>query len=335
MMTRTDDYRLASLLRLVALLALGVGGAAARPTAQTPAMPSIDDVINVKRVGSPALSPDGRMVAYTIRETNWDENAYETEIWIADVESGRTYALTHAKKSSQSPAWSPDGARLAFVSERTDKRQIYAIDPRGGEAEPLTTLEDGVASFAWSPDGRSIAYSATEPKSAEMKERDKKYGEFRIVEQEYRMTHLFVLDVATHATRQLTKGAFTVGSFRWSPDSKAIAFDHRLNNSPASSGSADISIVSAADGALRKVVTQDGPDSNPTWSPDGARIAFQTAMANPAFYYTNTLIATVPAAGGTPVVLSSAFDEDPNLVAWLPNGLFFSASERKIGRAHV
>jgi dipeptidyl aminopeptidase/acylaminoacyl peptidase len=297
-------------------------------SAQATVAPTVDQILSLKRVAAPQISPDGRLVAYTQRDTNWDDNAYETEIWIADVESGKTYALTNAKKSSQSPAWSPDGSRLAFVSDRTDKRQIYAIDPRGGEAEPLTTLEDGVGSFAWSPDGKSIAYTVTEPKSAELKDRDKKYGEFKVVEQDYRMTHLFVLDIATHATRQLTKGAFTVGSFNWSPDSKAIAFDHRLNGSPASSGSADISIVSVADASVRKLITQDGPDSNPVWSPDGARIAFQTSMANPAFYYVNSRIAVVPVSGGAPAVLTAAFDEDPNLVEWLPNGLYFSAGER-------
>ena len=297
-------------------------------SAQATVAPTVDQILSLKRVAAPQISPDGRLVAYTQRDTNWDDNAYETEIWIADVESGKTYALTNAKKSSQSPAWSPDGSRLAFVSDRTDKRQIYAIDPRGGEAEPLTTLEDGVGSFAWSPDGKSIAYTVTEPKSAELKDRDKKYGEFKVVEQDYRMTHLFVLDIATHATRQLTKGAFTVGSFNWSPDSKAIAFDHRLNGSPASSGSADISIVSVADASVRKLITQDGPDSNPVWSPDGARIAFQTSMANPAFYYVNSRIAVVPVSGGAPAVLTAAFDEDPNFVEWLPNGLYFSAGER-------
>src|SRR6476660_9238544 len=150
--------------------------------AQATVAPTVDQILSLKRVASPAISPDGRLVAYTLRDTNWDDNAYETEIWIADVESGKTYALTNAKKSSQSPAWSPDGSRLAFVSDRTDKRQIYAIDPRGGEAEPLTTLEDGVGSFAWAPDGKSIAYTVTDPKSAELKDRDKKYGEFKIVE---------------------------------------------------------------------------------------------------------------------------------------------------------
>jgi dipeptidyl aminopeptidase/acylaminoacyl peptidase len=319
------------------LVAFVVAGATVMLRAQTPptpvpkSPPTVDQILSLKRVGSPEISPDGRWVAYTVRETNWDDNAYETEIWLADTTNDANTAgrpLTNAKKSSQSPAWSPDGARLAFVSDRTDKRQIYVINPLGGEAVAITSVEDGITSFAWAPDGRSIAYTATEPKSGAMKDREKKYGEFEVVDQEHRMTHLFAVDIGTRATRTLTSGPFTVGSFEWSPDGKSIAFDHRLDPDPASGGSADISIVTVGDAAVRTLVTQEGPDSQPVWSPDGTRIAFETSMANPAFFYSNGLIATVPATGGAPTVLTAAFDEDPSIVAWKPNGLFFSASQR-------
>ena len=312
------------------------------PMALPRVAPTVDQILSLKRAGSPDISPDGRWVAYTVRETNWDDNAYETEIWLADATTGdprqaqvgvsasnpATRQLTNAKKSSQSPAWSPDGSKLAFISDRTDKRQIYLISPQGGEADALTSVEDGISSFAWSPDGKTIAYTATEAKPAAIKDRDKKYGEFQVVEQDHRMTHLFNIDVVARATRTLTSGSFNVGSFSWSPDGKSIAFDHRVNPALANSGSTDISIVTVADASVRKLVTQKGPDSHPVWSPDGSRIAFETAMANPAFFYTNGVIAMVPASGGTPTVLSAAFDEDPSIVAWKPNGLFFSASAR-------
>ena len=106
-------------------------GTAAVSSAQTAPMalprvaPTVDQILSLKRAGSPEISPDGRWVAYTVRETNWDDNAYETEIWLADAATGTSRQLTNAKKSSQSPAWSPDGSRLAFISDRTDKRQIY------------------------------------------------------------------------------------------------------------------------------------------------------------------------------------------------------------------
>jgi Tol biopolymer transport system component len=255
------------------------------PMSVPKAPPTVDQILSLKRVGSPQISPDGRSVAYTLRETNWDDNEYETEIWLANATNASApRQLTNGRKSSLSPAWTPDGSRLAFVSDRTDKRQIYLINPGGGEAEALTSVEDGVNNFAWSPDGRTIAYTATEPKSAAMKEREKKFGEFEIVDQEYRMTHLFATDVATRTTRTLTSGAFTVGSFQWSPDGSSIAFDHRVNSSPASGGSADTSIVTVANASVRPLVTQEGPDSQPVWSPDGTEIAFETAMANPSFY---------------------------------------------------
>ncbi len=319
-------------LSLLVVAVVIVGGLAA-PRAQAPLAlpkqaPSIDQILSLKRAGSPEVSPDGKLVAYTVRETNWDDNAYETEIWLADARSGATNQLTNGKKSSTSPAWSPDGSRLAFISDRTDKRQLYLINPRAGEAEPLTSGEEGVGSFAWSPDGASIAYTSTEGKPQSLKDREKKYGEFEVVDQDHRMTHLFVLDVASKATRPLTHGAFTVGSFDWSPDGKAIAFDHRINSDPANGGTADIAIVNVADGSVREVVTQDGPDSHPVWSPDGTRIAFESSMANPSYMYTNRVVATVAAAGGTPMPLTSAFDEDPSIVAWKPSGLFFAASER-------
>jgi dipeptidyl aminopeptidase/acylaminoacyl peptidase len=322
-----------TILRLSCLAVAAVTLRAQNPPASMPmhlsrVPPTVDQVLSLKRAGSPELSPDGRTIAYTVRDTNWEDNSYETQIWLADARASTTRQLTNSKKSSQSPSWSPDGTQLAFISDRTDKRQVYLINPTAGEAEALTNLDDGVGNFAWAPDGKSIAYTATEPQSATVKDRTKKYGELQIVGQDERMTHLFVIDVASRATRTLTSGPFTVGSFAWSPDGKSIAFDHRVNNSPASSGSADISIVSVAEASVRKLVTQDGPDSNPVWSPDGERIAFQSAMANPAFFYTNEVIAVVPAAGGTPDVLTSSFDEDPSIVAWLPGGLFFSASTR-------
>ncbi len=321
--------RLALVLGLSFLGAVSLDAQAPAGRIQLPFVPpTVDQILSLKRAGSPEISPDGRWVAYTVRETNWDDNLYDQQIWLADTRTGVTRQLTNSKKSSQSPAWSPDGTRLAFVSDRSDKRQIYLINPSAGEAETLTNGEEGVGSFAWSPDGRTIAFTRTEPKPAAVKEREKKYGEYQVDDQDFLMSHLFVIDVGSRATKGLTSGAYTVGSFAWSPDSKAIAFDHRVNPSPAASGSADISIVNVADGSIRKLVTQEGPDSGPTWSPDGARIAFESAMANPNYFYTNRVIAVVPSAGGTAVALTGAFDEDPNIVAWKASGILFSASDR-------
>src|SRR5262249_7448 len=116
------------------------------------AVPTIDELISLKRAGGPGISPTGQWIAYTVREANWDDNNNHTETWPADVKSGDTRQLTsNTKKSSTAPAWSHDGTKLAFATDRDDKRQIYVIDPRGGEARRITSVEDGIGGFAWSP----------------------------------------------------------------------------------------------------------------------------------------------------------------------------------------
>ena len=314
-------------LRVVAV-ACGVLLALVQVSTQAPSGPSIDDVINLKRVGSPAISPNGQQVAFTIRETNWDENAYETEIWIGDAATGKSRQITNAKKSSSQPAFSPDGAWLAFVSDRDGKRQLYRIAPGGGEAEKLTSTEDGVNSFAWSPNGKEIAFTMSDQVSDAMKERERRWGDIKIEDQDQRYAHLHLLDVAAKTTKQLTKGNFVVGSFDWSPDGKQVAYDRRATSDPADGGTADISVVQTATAESQVMVAQEGPDSNPHWSPDGAQIAFVTSMAKPFYFFQNSVIATLTVGSTSVRSLTDAFDEDPNLVAWNKDGIQFSASQR-------
>ena len=312
-------------------------------------VPTFEQVIDLKRPTGTAISPDGRFVAFTAGETNWDDNAYETEIFLVAVSGGEPPAhrsfsegviqLTRSKKSSTSPAWSPDSQWIAFVSDRTDKRQLYLISPRGGEPRPLTNVEEAVGSFAWSPDGKSIAFTMPDAKSDAHKERDKKFGEFEVVDQDWRMTHLHVIDVDLNGStsakaRRLTSGTFTVGGFNWSPDSKSIAFDHRLDPNPPNGRTADISIVTVSTGEIRKLVTRAGSDSNPVWSPDGKQIAF-SAGADVSFK--NSRIHVVSAAGGASKSVTDAFDEQPSIIDWTPGGILFSGLEgisSRIYRVH-
>jgi dipeptidyl aminopeptidase/acylaminoacyl peptidase len=312
---------------LIVLLALFTQAAGQAPT--------IDQSLNIKSAFGSRISPDGRFVAYQVQETNWEENAFETEIWIAVVATGERYQLTSAKKSSSSPQWSNDSKRLAFISDRDGKRQIYVIAPSGGEARQLTSVETGVNSFNWSPDSTRIAFTAADAEGKSGKERKDKYGEFEVVGGDYTMSHLWVIEAPVEAAdkkpepARLTEGAaFTVGDFSWSPDSTRIAFSATRYPDPGSSDTGDIYLLGVADKKIKKIVDTKGPDRNIVWSPDGREIAFETANAQEFFYFMNSQIAAAPAAGGAPRVLTASFDENPSLIAWSPDGIYFAGQQK-------
>jgi dipeptidyl aminopeptidase/acylaminoacyl peptidase len=316
-----------TLFLIVALAPLGFAQGAKSPT--------IDQSLSLKSAANARISPDGRYVAYQVQETNWEDNAFENEIWIAVTATGERYQLTNAKKSSTGPQWSPDSKRVAFASDRDGKRQVYMIGPAGGEAVQLTAIETGVNSFNWSPDGRRIAFTAVEPESKARKDRKEKYGEFEVVKGDYTLTQLWMVEIPLDAkdkkgdpVRLTGGGEFTVGGFSWSPDSTRIAFSATKDPDLGSSDTSDIYVLNVADKAVRKIVDTKGPDTNPVWSPDGRRVAFETSNAREFFFYTNQYIAVVPSEGGQVALVTESFDEEPALIAWSLDGIYFWSQQK-------
>ncbi len=303
-------------------------------SAQTP---TIEQTLNLKTVTTPRISLDGRFIAYVVNETNWEENAFETQIWMAMTATGERYQLTHAKKSSRDPRWAPDSKRLAFVSDRDGKEQIYLISPSGGEAMQLTHFDSGVEEFQWSPDGKRIAFTSTGAEAKAKKDRKDKYGEFEIVGGDYTMSHIWVLNVPEEKPKNdekpkpepLTSGTeFSVGGFAWSPDSKRIAFSATRDPDLAHSSTADVYVVRVSDKYVKKLVDAAGPDRNPVWSPDGSQIAYETANGREDYMYANSNLAIVAADGGKPRLIAQAVDENPRLAGWAPSGIYFEAMQR-------
>jgi len=298
-------------------------------------VPTIDELLTLKTISGTQISPDGKWVAYTVSYGDFKQDAFVTQVWIAEVPTGRTFQLTRSDKSSTNPRWSPNGEWLTFLSNRIeDKNQIFAINPLGGEAVQLTKSETAISNYSWSEDGKSIAYLATEPPPSVSKERKDYLGDFDVVHREYNFTHIWTLNVSDAMNapvigRQRTKrNDFSVDSLSWSPDGSQIAFSATLNPDLIQNATADIYSLNLADDSVRKVVSQPGPDNGPRWSPDGRQVVFLSAMGQARFFASNLRLAVVPAVGGTPRSLTDTFDEVPGLVDWKASGIYFSALQK-------
>src|SRR6266705_882190 len=215
-------------------------------------VPTIDQSLEWQSAFNPKISPDGKRVVYEVQKTNWEENAFERNLWIGEIAGGETRALTTAKKSSTNPEWSPDGRWIAFLSDRPGqiagtaegKKQLYVISADGGEAQQITKVENDVNDFEWAPDSKRMAFSMSDPESKLMKDRKEKYGEYAVVHGDYQMTHLWTIEFASGSAaaaepKRLTasridfagvsgyirEDKFSVGDFSWSRDGKKIAFE--------------------------------------------------------------------------------------------------------------
>ena len=304
--------------------------------------PTIDQSLEMHAVAQPRISPDGTRVLYQQSRTNWEANAFETDVWLANVATGESHLLTLASKSSTSAEWSPDGRWIAFLSDRqapmpgspADKKQLYVMPADGGEAQQLTKMEKGVNDFEWAPDSQKIALLAQSPDSKAMKDRKDTFGDYHVFHADYQMQHLWLLTLpksgamAEEPKLLTSTDAFSVGEFSFSQDGTRIAFSAQRDPDLISAFSSDIYVVTLADMAVKKIVDTPGPDHEPTWSPDSSQIAYVTSDANKFFFYANTRIAVVPSGGGQPKVLTSSFDEDASIARWAPEGIYFSARQK-------
>lgn len=291
--------------------------------------PTTDELIEFQAPSSAAISPDGRFVAYTVRETHWAENSYGVQLWLAEVRTGRIVKLTNSMGANREPEWSPDGRWLAFISSRDGAPQVYVISPAGGEARPVTSLGNGVSAFRWAPDSARIAFSMPDSETQPLLDRREKYSDFESVWHDYTMTHLWVGDINGGPPKRLTSGKqFTVGSFSWSPDGYRIAFDAQSRPGLTFDPSADIYVCDLAAGSVKKIVDLEGPDTDPEWSPDGKQIVFTTTMGRPNWFYVDRNLATVPADGGAVTSLTPDFDESASAVAWTQAGVYFTAPKK-------
>src|SRR5262245_61475267 len=250
---------------------------------------------------------------------------------MATIATRQNSQITFGDKSSTNPKWSPDGNWIAFTSNRKDnKNNLYLLSLNGGEAEALTDVKSGVTNFEWSPDGRSIAFTITDPKTEEEEKNDKARNDFRWVDENLKMSRLFVIALQKDANgkrdpRKLTTGNYNVGGFSWSPDGARIAFSHTKTPIANDWTTADVSIVEVANATVSVLANTPAAETAPLYSPDGKSIAVLVSD-NPPRWAQTALIEVFPASGGQPKNLVASFDGQPDVAGWSADSkrLYFS-----------
>jgi dipeptidyl aminopeptidase/acylaminoacyl peptidase len=268
-----------------------------------------EDIANIKGLSDPRISPDGNYIAYVVTETDVEKSSTNSDIWLVPTRGVERIKLTNSPRNDGSPRWSPSGKKIAFISGRSGKNQVWLISPFGGEAIKLTDAETGVSRFVWAPDGKRIAYLAKDAETKEEKEKKKKKDDAIVVDERFKMSHIWIIDIETKKARRLTDGDFDVGSFSFSPDGEKIAFSASPTPRVPDYYNSDIYSISAEGGKPEKLVSTKGPDSNPRFSPDGKHIAYISQGGN-AEWWVNSYVFAIPSEGGEPRNITQRFDEE-------------------------
>ncbi|MCC5940120.1 MAG: S9 family peptidase [Balneolaceae bacterium] len=278
-------------------------------------------MVNLPVVGSPELSPDGSMIAYTVRETNMeeDESSFTTHIWVANADGSMNRQFTRGDQSATNPQFSPDGRYLTFISSRDNGRQIYKMYLDGGEAKKITSAENGVGSFQWSPDGSRIAYTMTDPQTDEEKARERERRDVILVDRDFKFSRIYVQPVDSDSATAIYADDLHTTSFDWSPDGETIVFAHQPTPRIDDRYKMNISTVPADSGAVTSLVYREGTDGSPYFTPDGEYVVFTSHGGRLEGIGIQDLF-VVPASGGEPRALAHTYDRNATITGFDADG---------------
>lgn len=313
---------------------------------------SVEDLLKVHRVGNPEVSPDGKWVAFTVGNVNFDDNRVVNQIYTVSINGGDIKQLTKGDSSATAPGWSPDGKKIAFITGG----QIWLMDSDGDNKEQLTKIPTEAAAPVWSPDGRWLAFTSevypeckdyecnkTKDEAAE-KSKVKAHITNRLLFRHWvewrdlKRTHVFVVSSKGGTARDLTPGDFdsppyaaaSSVNFAFSPDSTELAYLRNPDPVEAISTNSDIYVVSVTGGTGKNITVKNrGYDVGPVYSRDGKYI-FYRSQATAGFEADRWRLMAYDRTTGMTRQIDRSFDLQVDELIQSPDGgsIYFTANDR-------
>jgi dipeptidyl aminopeptidase/acylaminoacyl peptidase len=320
-----------------------------RPSTATGQGLQVSDIYRLRAVGDVQIAPNASRIAYTVTNYERPGRPY-SQLWIADVGSGRSTRVGDEDDSGAGPRWSPDGMRVAYFGRAREGSGILIANVSGGRPTyvgPVTSTNHPLPSsgerLAWSPDGRSLAFVSTAPGP----EADANGDPMVITRYLYkptasegmtrfndnRRTHIFIVDIAAEQVRQLTAGNYYEHSIDWSPKGDEIVFISNRERDPDRFFNYDIFSVNVASGNVRRLTETRNAEYNPKWSPDGSRIVYsgtKRPLTSSETTMEDTHVWLMTADGTERVELGKAIDNRQGAPEWSSDGkwAYFSLQDR-------
>jgi len=312
---------------------------------------TVEDLLKVRRVADPQISPDGKHIAFTVGDVNLDANRVINQIYVIGIEGGEAKRLTNGDQSATSPRWSPDGKKIAY----TTGSQIWVMDDDGEHKEQITKISTDAASPVWSPDSKWIAFTSDvhpdcqdddcnkrKDESAE-KSKVKAHVTERLLFRHWnewrdiKRTHVFVVSSRGGSARDLTPGDFdsppyaaaTGTDFAFSPDSTELAYVRNPDTVEAVSTNSDIYLLPINGGQARIITSNNrGYDVGPVYSKDGRYIVYRS-QATAGFEADRWRLIAYNRSTGTSSELARGFDQQVEEVVISPDSklVYFTAGE--------
>jgi dipeptidyl aminopeptidase/acylaminoacyl peptidase len=304
---------------------------------------------DMESVSNPSISPDGTTVLFSRGYVDMTRDQNQSNLWAIDVGGTRLRQLTDGAWNDSSPVWSPDGKRIAFLSNRSGSTQLHVMWADTRETLQLTRLERAPAGITWSPDGKEIAYTSQVPdetpilsvrlpppprgaqlaRGAVVVDRPS-WGADGSGPTTKGYAHVFVVDATVGGTpKQVTSGNFNHSAPSWAADGKSIFvtgirkpdFEYLL-------GDSEIYNVNLQTGAFTTLTDRNGPDGNPEVSPDGKWIAY-TGYDQQKFTSHLSSLYLMDTSGGRKRTWVSKLPSSPSAVTWANDnsGVYYSMQE--------